>query len=94
MGGDALVSFEQMVDVVLDDAVHAAFDEAVRVGLPVCQKYLSACLARRMVCDVFPALRADYDRRRPLTVEQVRTLIREAGRSAAHLSLCLGASQL
>jgi hypothetical protein len=38
--------------------------------------------------DVFPALRADYRRERLLTVEQVRSLIKDTGRSAAHLSRC------
>jgi hypothetical protein len=79
-----MVAFEQMIDVVLDEAVRAAFDEAVRAGLPVCQKCLSACLARRMVRYVFPALRADYRRERLLTVGQVRSLIKDTGRNAAH----------
>jgi hypothetical protein len=83
-----MVSFEQIVEVVLDDAVAAALDEAWHAGLPVCQGCLSAWLARRMVCDVFPVLRADCDRQRPLTVEQVRALIQDAGRNAPHLSLC------
>ena len=41
-------------------------------------------MARRLVREVFPALRADYDRRRHLTEGQVRALIQEAGRRAAH----------
>jgi hypothetical protein len=41
-----------------------------------------------MVLDVFPALRADYDRRRPMTVEQVRVLIQDVGRNAAHVHCC------
>jgi hypothetical protein len=79
-----LVSFEQIVDVVLDEAVRAAFDEAARVGLPICEGCLSRWLSRRMVLDVLPALRADYDRRRHLTEGQARTLIQKAGRRAAH----------
>jgi hypothetical protein len=83
-----LVAFEQIVDVVLDDAVNAALREAWRAGLPVCEACLSRWLARRMVLDVFPALRADYDRRRPMTVEQVRVLIQDVGRNAAHVHCC------
>jgi hypothetical protein len=79
-----VASFEQMVDVVLDAVVEVALGEAQRAELPVCEGCLSGCLARRMVIEVFPALRADYDRRRILTEEQVRALIREAGRSAAY----------
>ena len=52
------VSFEQMVDVVLDEVVRAAFAEAGRAELPVCEGCLSRWLARRMVLDVLPALRA------------------------------------
>jgi hypothetical protein len=82
----AVVSFEQIVEVVLDDAVAAALDEASRAGLPLCEACLSALLARRMVHDVFPALRADYRRERPLTLDQVRNLVEDTGRDAAHLS--------
>jgi hypothetical protein len=39
-----------------------------------------------MVHDVFPALRADYRRERPLTLDQVRNLVEDTGRDAAHLS--------
>jgi hypothetical protein len=53
-----MVAFEQMIDVVLDEAVRAAFDEATRADLPVCQKCLSACMARRTVLEVFPLLAA------------------------------------
>jgi hypothetical protein len=83
-----LVAFEQMVDVVLDEVVRAAFAEAARAGLPVCEACLSGWLAQQMVHHVLPALRADYDRRRPLTVEQVRVLIQDVGRNAAHVHCC------
>ncbi len=79
-----MVAFEQILEVVLDEAVRAAFDEAARAELSVCEGCLSRSLARRMVIEVLPALRADYDRRRHLTEGQVRTLIQEAGRRAAH----------
>jgi hypothetical protein len=83
-----VVSFAQISEFVLDDVVRAAFDEAGRSGLPVCEACLSGWLARRMVLDVFPALRADYRRERLLTVEQVRALIQDVGRNAPHLSRC------
>jgi hypothetical protein len=54
-----------------------------------CQKCVSASMARRMVLDVFPALRAEYRREQLLTVEQVRSLISDTGRNAAH-AYCLG----
>lgn len=79
-----MVSFEQILEVVLDEAVRAAFEEAAQAGLPLCQKCVSASMARHLVREVFPALRADYDRRRHLTQGQVRALIEEAGRLAAH----------
>ena len=72
----------------MDEAVGAAFDEAARARLPVCEGCLSGWLARRMVLDVFPALRADYRRERLLTLEQVRGLIEDTGRNAPHLSRC------
>jgi hypothetical protein len=53
------------------------------------ERVLGGWLARRMVLDVFPALRADYRRERLLTLEQVRELIENAGRNAAHAHCCL-----
>jgi hypothetical protein len=44
-------------------------------------------MARRMVLEVFPLLAADYRRERLLTVEQVRSLIKDTGRNPAH-ALC------
>jgi hypothetical protein len=81
----AVVSFEQMLDFVLDEAVRVAFDEAARVGLSVCEGCLSRWLARRMVLNVIPILHADYRREQLLTMEQVRALVEEAGRSAVHV---------
>jgi hypothetical protein len=79
------VSFELIVEAVLDDAVATALDEALRAGLPICAVCLSASLARRMVLEVLPVLHANYRRECALTLEQVQTLVRDAGRNAAHV---------
>jgi hypothetical protein len=47
-----MVSFEQILEVVLDHAVRAAFDEAARAGLPLCQKCVSVSMARQLVREV------------------------------------------
>ena len=78
------VPFELIVEAVLDDAVATALDEALRAELPVCAACLSASLARRMVLEVLPVLHANYRHECALTLEQVQTLVRDAGRSAAY----------
>ena len=62
----------------------AAFDEATRAELPVCGACLSRWLARRMVLEVLPVLHANYRHECALTLEQVQTLVKDAGRAAAH----------